>query len=100
MLVETLVAKLAVEALHEAILLRLAWRDVVPLDTVLLGPLEHGVRGQLRAVVGDDHRRLATLGHDRIQRPYHALARQRCVNLGAKPSRVSWSSTLNTRKRR
>ena len=38
MLVEALVAKLAVEAFHEAILLRLAWRDVVPFDAVLLGP--------------------------------------------------------------
>ncbi len=34
MLVQALVPQLAVEALHEAVLLRLARRDVVPFDAV------------------------------------------------------------------
>jgi hypothetical protein len=51
-----------------------ARRDVVTLDAILLGPLEHCVRGQLGAVVGDDHLQLATLGDDRIQLPDQALA--------------------------
>ena len=37
-LLETLVAKSAVEALHEAILHRLARRDVVPFDAAFLLP--------------------------------------------------------------
>ena len=68
MLVQALVPQLAVEALHEAVLLRLARRDVVPFDAVVLGPLEHGISGELGSVVGDDHLWLATLGHDPIER--------------------------------
>ena len=37
-------------ALIEAVLLRLARRDVVPFDAVVLGPLEHGVSGDSVAV--------------------------------------------------
>lgn len=36
--VEALVAQAAVEALDESVLLRFAWIDVVPFDTVLVGP--------------------------------------------------------------
>ena len=43
MLVQALVPQLAVEALHEAVLLRLARRDVVPFDATLLLPGEDGV---------------------------------------------------------
>ena len=68
MLVEALVAKLAVEAFHEAILLRLAWRDVVPFDAVLLGPFDDRVASELGAVVGHDHRRLAVLGDEAVVR--------------------------------
>src|SRR5215510_551073 len=38
MLVEALVKQAAVGALHEAILHRLTWRDVVPFDAVVLLP--------------------------------------------------------------
>ena len=67
MLVQALIPQLAIEALHEAVLLRLARRDVVPLDAIPLRPLEHGVAGKLRAVVGDDHLWLATLDHDPVE---------------------------------
>jgi hypothetical protein len=53
--VKALVAHPAVEALDEAILLRLAWSYVVPFDAALLLPAEDGVRGELGAVVADDH---------------------------------------------
>ena len=43
MLVEALVTQPAVEALHKAVLHRFARRDVVPLDTAILLPGEHGV---------------------------------------------------------
>ena len=65
MLVEALVAKLAVEALRKAVLLRLAGRDVVPCDAVVLRSLEHGVAGEFGAVVVHDRLGLATLGYDR-----------------------------------
>ena len=61
-LVEQLVAQPAVEALDEAVLLRLAGRDVVPADAGLVGPGEDGVGGQLRAVVADDHGRADRAG--------------------------------------
>src|ERR1700704_458490 len=41
-------------AVHEAVLLRLAGRDVVPADAGRIRPAQDGVRGQLGAVVADD----------------------------------------------
>ena len=38
----------------KGVLHRLAGRDVVPLDLVVVGPPQDGVRGQLGAVVADD----------------------------------------------
>jgi len=58
-LVEELVAHPAVEALDEAVLHRFARRDGVPFDLMIRGPAEDGVRGELGAVVADDHSRLA-----------------------------------------
>ena len=61
-LVEQLVAHAAVEALDVAILHRLAWGDVMPLDSHFPAPGEDCVRGQLGAVVADDYSGLAALG--------------------------------------
>ncbi len=58
-LVEALAAEAAVKAFDEAILHRLAQRDVVPFDVVVLLPLQDRARGQLGAVVTDDHERPA-----------------------------------------
>ena len=55
MLVQALVPQAAVEALDEAVLHRLARRDVMLFDLPFLLPFEHRVRGQLRAVVADHH---------------------------------------------
>jgi len=66
-LVQQLVAKLANGALDEPVLLRLAWRDVVPADAGRVGPAQDRVRDQLAAVVGSD------LGEDdiiRFEDPY------------------------------
>ncbi len=57
-----LIAHPAVEALDITVLHGLARRDVVPFDAMILRPGEDGVRGELRAVVGDDHARLAASG--------------------------------------
>lgn len=67
-LVETLVTQAAVEALDIAVLLRLARRDVVPLDRPLLRPSQDRQAGQLGAVVADNHqRRHAARSDDGVQ---------------------------------
>lgn len=50
-LVQTFVAQATIERFHEAILLRLAGRNVMPLDAGVLAPGEHGMTGQFGAVV-------------------------------------------------
>ena len=50
-LVEQLVAQAAVEGLGEAVLHRLARRNVMPVDTVIVRPLQDRIRGQLSAIV-------------------------------------------------
>ena len=69
-----LVAHAAVETLAEDALHRLAWRDLMPGDAFGLAPGEDGVRGELRAIVGDDRPRFATPRHERRQFADHALA--------------------------
>src|ERR1700686_555613 len=61
-LVQQLIAQAAVEALDEAVLLRLAKRDVVPADAGRIRPAQDRVRGQLGAVVADDRPGVARAG--------------------------------------
>ncbi len=56
-LVQELVAHSAIEAFHEGVLDRLAGRDEVPVDGVVLAPGQHRIAGELGAVVGDDRAR-------------------------------------------
>jgi hypothetical protein len=58
MLVEAFVAEAAVEAFDKRVLDRLARRDVVPSDAAFFLLAQHGVRGQLGAVVANNHQRL------------------------------------------
>ena len=61
--VQTLVAQATIKAFNEAVLLRLARRDLMPLDPCVLAPRQHGVTGQLGAVVANHHaRQPSTLG--------------------------------------
>src|SRR3546814_7247182 len=62
-LVEALVTQAAVEALDIAVLLRLARRDVVPLDRSLLRPSQDRQAGTLGAVVAHDHPRRRSEAH-------------------------------------
>ncbi len=78
-LVEELVAEAAVEALDEAVLHRLARRDVVPVDASPLAPGEDCHRGQLRPVVRDNHLRSAAKGDQRVELAGDAVAGQRGV---------------------
>ena len=67
MLVEAFIAQPAVEGLDETILGGLTRCDVVPFDPVLLLPFEHGARGQLGAVIADDHARSPTHLDDPVE---------------------------------
>ena len=58
-LVEKLVAHPAVEGFGVAVLHRLTRGDVMPFDAMISCPGQDRVRGELGAVVRDDHRRLA-----------------------------------------
>ena len=60
-------------------------------------PAQHGVAGQLGAVVGDDHRRH---GYKSVENTYDAATGERRVDLDAKPCRVNRSSMLVTRNLR
>ncbi|SSP03799.1 Uncharacterised protein [Acinetobacter baumannii] len=80
LLVQALVAEPAVEAFDEAILLRLARRDVMPGHAGAVGPLEDRPAGHLRPVVADDHGRASASGDQPIQFPRHALAPDRGVD--------------------
>jgi hypothetical protein len=73
--VQKLIAHASVETFAEAILHRLARRDVMPLDLVFGRPGQDGVRGELCPVIGNDHARLATPADQRRQLSGHALAR-------------------------
>ena len=54
LLVQQLIAQFAVEALDEGILCRLARRDVVPIDTRCVLPIQYGPAGQFGSVVADN----------------------------------------------
>lgn len=66
-LVQTLVAQAAEEGFCKSILLRLARRDVVPLNPHFLRPAQDRAAGQFGAVGGHDRGRSPTDGDDRIK---------------------------------
>ena len=80
LLVQALVAQLAVEALEEAGLLRLARRGVVPVDAGSVGPFQHRPAGHLGSVVADDGVGPATPGDQDVQLAGHAMAADRGVD--------------------
>jgi len=62
-LVQALVAQATIKAFDEAVLLRLARRDVMPLDPSILAPGQDGVTGQFGTIVaGHRARQPATFG--------------------------------------
>ena len=64
-------AQASVEGLNVAVLLRFAGVDVMPLDFVVVRPLQDGLAGKLGPVVRDDAGGLATDPDQRIQFPRH-----------------------------
>ena len=100
-LVKKLVAQPAVEASHKAVRHRLSGGDVVPFDLLLRAQLQDRVRGQLRPVVADDHRRPAAAFNQGRQFPDDTAARDGRVRDCRKGhSRVTSSNTFSTRNRR
>ena len=78
-LVQQFVAHAAVEALHVAVLHRSARSDVMPLHADLPAPCQHGIAGELRAVVADDHTGLAAPGDQLGQLAHDTAPRDRGV---------------------
>ncbi len=74
MLVEAFVAQPAIEAFDKPILHWLSGCDVVPLDLLFLLPGQDGVRGELGAVVADDHARTASALDDAVKFTHHPRA--------------------------
>jgi hypothetical protein len=79
--IQTLIPKLAVEALDMAILCRFPWLDEVECDAIGVGPGVQRPSGELRAVVDGDLLGRAIIGHELIQDPRHPLARQGGIDL-------------------
>ena len=75
-LVQEFIPELAVEALDEGILGRLARRDVVPCDLLLLCPPQHRHAGEFGSVVADDRRRPAASDDDDVEFADHPLPGQ------------------------
>jgi len=74
MLVQAFVPQATIEAFDQAVLYRFSRRDVVPFHLAILLPLEHGIRRQLGAVVGDHHAGEAAHHGDPVQRAGRAVA--------------------------
>ena len=64
---------------HKPVLGRLARRDVVPVDAMILRPGQDGRGRELRAVVADDHGRTAPPSDQRCQLSRDAASRDRGV---------------------
>ena len=54
-LVEALLAHPSIEALHQAVLHRLSWCEVMPADLAVLLPFQHRIAGQFGAIVTEHH---------------------------------------------
>src|SRR6188768_2464857 len=66
-LVEALIAKLAIEALDESVLGGLAGLNEVQSHLVLIGPSVEGLANELRAIVSDDAAGVPTLRCGRVE---------------------------------
>src|SRR6202795_432761 len=105
-LVQQLVAQAAVEALDEAVLLRLAGRDVVPADAGRIRPAQDRIRGQLGAVVADDRVRASPAPANNIRSSSSWATRRPEIEVSATTARmrkrrasVSWSETKSRLQR-
>lgn len=77
MLVQAFVAQPSIDLFDVGVLVRLAGLDQAQFDPVSIGPGQHGPAGELLAVVGPNHGRLATPCTDFVQKPYQVIAADR-----------------------
>jgi len=81
-------AQTAVEGLDVAVLLRLSGVDVMPIDLLVVGPLQDGLAGELGAIVRGYAGRFSIDPDERVQFLRHALAfEMQCAALGAPKAR-------------
>ena len=80
MLIEAFIAEPPIETLHESVLGGLAGLDIVPFHTSRLGPFQDRVTGELRAIVRNNHLRLASPTDEALEFARHPLTRQRRVH--------------------
>ena len=73
MLVQALVAELAVEALDVSVLCRLAWFDQLVIDAVLLRPSDECAAGELQSVVGANRLRVAAKTRRPVEDAHHVV---------------------------
>jgi len=81
-LVKALITQPADEALDQPVLHGLAGSDVVPVDPSVLLPPEHGVRGELGAVVRDHHQGVAATFSNPVQFSRNSLSGDGVVDDG------------------
>jgi len=63
-LVQALIAKATIKALHKAVLLRFARRDVMPTNFRFLAPFKNSHAGEVRTAIRDNRLRLAATPSD------------------------------------
>jgi len=79
-LVQEFVPHLRIKGFTDAVLHGLAGSDEVPGDARLFAPGQHGVRGELRAMITDDQVGLAAPGDDQAQFSGYPATRNRRVD--------------------
>lgn len=79
---------------------RLAGRNVMPFDAVLIRPGEDGVRGELAAIVADDHPGPAALVMSRSNSRATRMPERDVSTMSARHCLVQSSTTARMRKRR
>ena len=80
-LVEHLLPERAIESFDVGVLIGLAGLDVLDSHALVLGPFGEGFAQELRAVVGSQHLRKATLALEPLEDPDQAQRRDRSIDL-------------------
>lgn len=78
-LVQKLITNFAIQALGKTVFGWFARRDVMPLDALILRPLQDSSAGEFRAVVADDAMGLASFVNERIKLSHNPRAADGCI---------------------
>ena len=77
--VQQFIAQPSFETFDKGVLRLFSWRDLASVDLAFVGEGQDCVRGELGAVIGDDHHGFSTLFEERRQFPRHQHAGHGCV---------------------